>query len=221
MDKKPDNRNYLYDKRSTTNRVEFLAIEKIVGENKKIIDLGCGDGSLMQILAKNGNECQGVEVSESGVEVCKNKGLKVIRGMIDTRLPYKDKNFDMAICNVTIHMTMYPEVLFKEMLRISKKQIITFPNFAFVLNRLQVLFLGVFPQWSLFGYKWYSTGHIHQLSVKDFEQFCKQNHIKVVGRYHLFPKPIRNSLQKLPIIGVLLEKMSNLLATMAIFVTKS
>jgi methionine biosynthesis protein MetW len=221
MIKLNDNRKYFFKKGSHTTRAEFPVIEEVVGQNKEIIDLGCGDGSLMQILAKNKNECQGVEVSESGVEVCKGKGLKVVQGRIDTRLPYKDKKFDIAVCNVTIHMTTYPEVLFEEMLRISKNQIITFPNFAFVLNRLHLMFLGIFPRWSLFGYKWYSTGHIHQLSIKDFEQFCKERNVKIVGRHHLFPKPIRNSLQKLPIIGLLLNRSANLLATMAIFETKS
>lgn len=220
MNKSSDNRNYLYAKHSTTNRVEFLVIERIVGKNKKVIDLGCGDGSLMQILAKNGNRCQGVEISQSGVEVCKNRGLDVIRGRIDAKLPFKDKSFDMAICNVTIHMVMYPEMLVKEMVRISKKQIITFPNFAFILNRLQLMFLGVFPKWSLFGYNWYSTGHIHQLSIKDFRDFCKESKLEIVDTYHLFPGLVRKSVSQTSFLYNVLQKFSNLFSVMGIFVTK-
>lgn len=216
-----DNRNYFYRKDSFTERVEFPIIKKIVGKNRKVIDLGCGDGSLIQILESNCNKCKGVELSRSGVNVCRKKGLDVNQGQIDTKLPFGDKEFDIAVCNVTIHMVMYPEVLIKEMQRISKKQIITFPNFAFVVNRLQFLFLGTFPKWSLFGYNWYSTGHIHQLSIKDFRQFCSKNNIQIVGEYHLFPKPIRKILLNIYIISLLLKRLSNLLATMAIFEVKS
>ncbi len=220
MSKTSDNRNYVYGHDSHTQRSEFVVIENIVGKNKKIVDLGCGDGSLMQILIKRGNSCKGVEITQSGVESCREKRLRVIQGRIDEKLPFKNKSFDFAVCNVTLHMVMYPELLLHEMKRISKKQIITFPNFAFVLNRLQLLLWGVFPKWSLFGYKWYSTGHIHQLSIKDFEDFCKTNQIAIIGRYHLFPKIRWNSLQKLPIIGVLTSRLSNLFATMAVYVTK-
>lgn len=215
-----DNRNYIYSASSQTKRSEFLVIERIVGKNKKVIDLGCGDGSLMLMLQKKGNICQGIEVVESGVKSCRKKGLNVKKGRIDEKLGYKDKSFDYAICNVTLHMVMYPEILISEMRRISKKQIITFPNFAFFLNRLQLLAFGIYPRWSLFGYKWYSTGHVHQLSIKDFEQYCKENNIDVVGRYHLFPKQIWNSWPKSSIIGRLSQVLANMFATMAIFETK-
>src|SRR3972149_5631826 len=175
MSKTSDNRNYFYNNNSSTSRSEFRVIENIVGKNRKVVDLGCGDGSLTQILIKNENICQGVEITQSGVEVCRKKGLRVIKGRIDGKLPFDDKSFDFAVCNVTLHMVMYPELLLQEMKRISKKQIITFPNFAFVLNRIQLILFGVFPKWSLFGYDWYSTGHIHQLSIKDFENYCKVN----------------------------------------------
>lgn len=220
MNKSSDNRNYLYAKHSTTNRTEFLVIEKIIGKNKKIVDLGCGDGSLMQILTKNGNHCQGIEISQSGVKVCKERGLNVVKGRIDAKLPFKDKSFDIAICNVTVHMTMYPEVLIKEMVRISKKQIITFPNFAFILNRLQLMFLGVFPKWSLFGYDWYSTGHIHQLSIKDFRNFCKDNKIEIVDTHHLFPGLTRRLVLQNDFLYRVLQGFSNSLSVMGIFVTK-
>lgn len=215
-----DNRNYFYKKDSSTKRVEFSVIERIVGKNKSIVDLGCGDGSLIQILSRNGNRCVGVEASKSGVDVCKEKKLNVINGQIDKILPFKDNSFDIAICNVTLHMVMYPEILIKEMMRISKKQIITFPNFGFVLNRLQLLFQGTYPRWSLFGYRWYSTGHIHQLSIKDFKHYCAENGIKVVNELHIFPKPAEKTLLKMPIIGLVLKKFSNLLATLAIFEIK-
>ena len=88
---------------------------------------------------------------------------------IDEPLSYADNEFDLSICHITIQMVMYPEVLLKEMKRISKFQIISFPNFAFYKNRMDLLFNGRMPKPMLFGYKWFSTGHIHQFSLKDFE----------------------------------------------------
>jgi methionine biosynthesis protein MetW len=220
MKKVFDNRNYFYSKHSLTKRVEFGVIEKIIGKNKKVIDLGCGDGTLIEILQKNSNRCTGIEISRSGVEACKSKKLNVVRGQIDTKLPFNDKSFDVAICNVTIHMVMYPEVLINEMKRISKKQIITFPNFAFILNRFELMFLGRFPKWSLFGYDWYSTGHIHQLSIKDFERFCEKNGIKVIETHHLFPGPVRKIILKNKAIYNILEHFSNIFSVMGVFVTK-
>jgi len=102
------------------------------------------------------------------VEACKKKGLKVIQGRIDEKLPFDDNTFDYSICNVTIQMVMYPEILLSEMKRISKYQIVSFPNFCHYKNRLDLLLKGRMPKPMLFGYKWYSTGHIHQLSIKDF-----------------------------------------------------
>lgn len=208
MKKSRDNRSYFYAKSSYTNRVEFYSIEKVVGSGKKVIDLGCGDGSLMQILVRRGNICEGIEISKSGVAAAKSKGLKVNEGRIDVKLPFEDKKFDYAICNVTLQMVMYPEVLLGEMKRVSKRQIVTFPNFAFILNRLELMLLGIFPKWSLFGYQWFSTGHIHQLSIKDFEIFCDENSIKVIRTLHLGP------------VGYLAKLSPNLFATMAIFETE-
>ena len=213
-----DNRNYCYEDMSSTERVEFSVIEKLVGRGNKIIDLGCGDGSLMQLLEVNDNVCYGVEVSPSGVAVCKRKGLKVVKGRIDQKIPFNDKEFDYAVCSVTLHMVMYPEILIKEMRRVSKRQILTFPNFAFILNRLELMFLGRFPRWSLFGYQWFSTGHIHQLSIKDFRVFCKERDIKVVKEKHLFPTSMGIKLLDMPLFDLFMKRLSNLFATMAIFV---
>lgn len=164
-----DNRNYNYSNVFSEEREEYKLICELVEPNSKVIDLGCGNGSLIEKLIKEKNiTCEGIELSESGVEVCKAKGLKVLKGKIDEKLPFADNSFDYSICNVTIQMVMYPEILLSEMKRISKYQIISFPNFAYYKNRLDLLFKGRMPKPMLFGYKWYSTGHIHQLSIKDF-----------------------------------------------------
>lgn len=164
-----DNRNYDYTGFSKTTRPEYDIIASIIKPGSKIVDLGCGNGTLLEkLIAEQKVDGTGVEVSDSGVNICKDKGLNVIKGKIDTRLPFEDNFFDYSICNVTIQMVNYPEVLLREMKRISRFQIISFPNFAYYKNRLELLFKGRMPEKMLFGYKWYNTGHLHQLSIKDF-----------------------------------------------------
>ena len=164
-----DNRNYDYSTAFKEDREEYKLICKMVEANSTVIDLGCGNGSLLEKLIREKNVSgEGIELSSSGVEVCKKKGLKVIQGRIDEKLPFANNSFDYSICNVTIQMVMYPEVLLREMKRISKYQIVSFPNFAHYKNRIDLLLKGRMPKPMLFGYKWYSTGHIHQLSIKDF-----------------------------------------------------
>lgn len=169
-----DNRNYNYSNAPSEERQEYKLICELIEPNSKVIDLGCGNGSLLQKLIKEKNvTAEGFELSESGVEVCKGKSLKVHKGKIDEKLPFEDNTFDYSICNVTIQMVMYPEVLLSEMKRISKYQIVSFPNFAHFKNRLDLLLNGRMPKPMLFGYKWYSTGHIHQLSIQDFYELIE------------------------------------------------
>jgi methionine biosynthesis protein MetW len=164
-----DNRSYDYSSHPEEERKEYDFISSCINTGAKVIDLGCGNGSLLiKLINEKGVSAKGIELSKSGVEICKKKGLDVIEGRIDEKLPFADNEFDYSICNVTIQMVNYPEALISEMKRISRYQIISFPNFAFYKNRFDLLLKGRMPKPMLFGYKWYSTGHIHQLSVNDF-----------------------------------------------------
>lgn len=166
-----DNRNYDYSLVPTEYRKEYEIIISLIPEKVKVLDLGCGNGSLMALLRQKLNvSATGVEISKSGIEISRSKGFEVFDARIDEPLPFKAKSFDFAICNVTIQMVMYPEVLLKEMKRVAKYQIISFPNFAFWRNRVDMFFNGRMPKPGMFGYKWYSTGHIHQLSINDFKE---------------------------------------------------
>jgi len=169
-----DNRNYNYSGFENFERPDYIYILDLVKDNSKVVDLGCGNGNLMLKLI-NEKHCQvkGVEISQSGVDICLRKGLNVIQGSIDNILPFEDNEFDYSICHITLQMVMYPEILLKEMKRISRYQIISFPNFAFYKNRIELLFKGRMPKKMLFGYSWFNTGHIHQLSIKDFEELVK------------------------------------------------
>lgn len=210
-----DNRNYTFELNSNSSRNEYSIINKFIKKNSKVIDLGCGDGSLLKLLKdkKNIHET-GIEITSTGVKSAINKGLNVVQGRIDQILSFKDNEFDFSICNVTIQMVMYPEILLKEMNRISKKQIVTFPNFAYISNRLELLLKGIMPKTMIPGYDWYSTGHIHQLSIKDFKNFCNQNNISIIESKHIFPERIYG--YKIP----LTQNFPNLFASTAIFLTK-
>lgn len=179
-----DNRDYQYDD-EYYNRHEFSVIKNWIPENSKIIDLGCGNGALMSYLKKSNIKVEGIEIAKSGVEACSKNNLKAIEGAIDEKATYESygaDQFDYSICNVTIQMVKYPEILINEMKRISKYQIISFPNFAYLENRLDLLFNGVMPRKMLYKYKWYNTGHIHQLSLRDFKNFCRENKMQIIKR---------------------------------------
>lgn len=208
---KSDKRKYDWSAETESFREEYDVICNWVKKDSKVIDLACGNGSLMNLLTKrNDSKCVGVEKSKSGVEICKNKGLTVRNGSIDEKLDYlKDNEFDYSICSVTIQMLFYPEVTLSEMKRISKYQIISFPNYGYFTNRIELMFLGRFPRRQLAGYDWFDTGHIHNLTIKDFKNtVTKIFDLEILDFY--FPGKLRSINRFNP----------NLLASTGVFLTK-
>jgi methionine biosynthesis protein MetW len=192
-----DNRRYDYSKCDTQARAEYPMIVEMIRADSTVIDFGCGNGSLLYLLKTQKNVSGlGYDISESGIEACRRKGLRAVCTAIDRiHKELQDGQFDYAICNVTLQMVMYPEVLLGEMVRVARYQIVSFPNFAYYRNRLDMLLHGRMPQPMLFGYKWYSTGHIHQLSLSDFEQLLKDiGRVRVVDRRR--PQPLSKNLLK-------------------------
>lgn len=178
-----DSRNYNYNlEEEMSERPEYLYIGQWITPEAKVIDLGCGNCSLLAILKKKKNISEfGIDISKSGIAVCKKKGLRSRAGRIDVKLEdIPDNSFDFSLCNATLQMVMYPEVLLQEMKRISRYQIVSIPNFAFFRNRLELLLKGRMPKTMLCGYSWYNTGHIHQLSIKDFREFCSNNGLRII-----------------------------------------
>ena len=169
-----DNREYEYTADRSAHREEFEKIVDWIPEGSRVLDLGCGEGSLLKLLVERKKaQVEGIEISPSGVEVCRSKGLKVRQGRIDEGLPWADDAFDYAVCNVTLQMVMYPEQLLSEMGRVATRQIVSFPNFANLRNRVELFLYGRMPRAMLFGYTWWNTGHIHQLSIQDFKELVK------------------------------------------------
>lgn len=191
-----DNRRYDYSRCHVQARAEYPVIVDMVRPGSTVVDFGCGDGSLLYLLTTHKNVSGlGYDISESGIAACRRKGLRAFCTAIDQiHKELQDDQFDYAVCNATIQMVMYPEVLFREMVRVARRQIVSFPNFAHFRNRLDMLLCGRMPQVMLFGYTWYSTGHIHQLSLSDFEQLIKEvGKVKVIDRRR---PPLPQSLLK-------------------------
>lgn len=210
-----DNRDYEYGLNSKSSREEYEIIVDWIPSGSQVIDLGCGDGTLLSLLKLKGVKGDGVDISVSGVKATRKKGIKADIGRIDIPLDYRNKQYDFAICNVTLQMVMYPEVLLLEMKRIAYRQIVTFPNFAFILNRLDLLFNGRMPKVMIPGYEWYSTGHIHQLSIRDFIEFCQANSINILEQSHIYP----GRLYIFPLPKALLKRFPNLFSSTTIFLT--
>lgn len=208
-----NNREYDYTNHETQYRDEYPIIESLIEPNSKVIDLGCGNGSLLKFLKdkKNIQEC-GIELVQSGVDICNKKWLNVQQGSIDCHLSdFEDKQFDYAICNVTIQMVMYPEILLSEMRRIAHYQIVSFPNFAHLKNRLDLLLRGRMPQPMLFGYDWYNTGHIHQLSLRDFLDLVEKYDLTNCAEFHIGRDGLSRYIRKL---------MPNLFSTVSVYFLK-
>lgn len=189
-----DNRAYNYDNEPTATRAEYSVIASWVTAGARVLDLGCGNGSLLDLLRSERNIYGvGIDISSSGVRESLKKGLDVRQGPIDVPLDFPDDSFDFAICNVTIQMVLYPEVLLREMRRLAPISIVSFANFGFIKNRLDYLWRGRMPRPMLFGYKWYDTGHIHQLSLLDFLDLADEVGLRVMDtRYRRHQNAIVN-----------------------------
>lgn len=150
-----------------------LVLEEIPPKSK-VLDLGCGDGSLLVMLQeKKQIKGFGVEISEEGVSLCVEKGLYCYQADIDDGLSdYKDNSFDYVILNQTIQNTKRPDYVINEVLRIGKKAIISFPNFAYISTRSYLMFKGTMPVNELLPYEWYESPNIHLLTISDMKKMA-------------------------------------------------
>ena len=156
------------------NKLNYKKIIDIVKPNSSILDLGTGEGTLLKLLIDE-KKCTGlgIEINQTAVIKSLEKGLSIIQGNLDEGLSmFEDKQFDYAILNQTLQSVQKPDFVIREMLRVAKKVIISFPNFAYYKVRFYLFFKGKMPKSKMLPYEWYNTPNIHLLTVEDFFEFC-------------------------------------------------
>ena len=160
---------------------EFKVIADLIEKDKKVLDVGCADGTLMKFLKDNKNiNIRGLEISKDGVQKCIAKGLTVIEGNAEKDLrQFPDKSFDYVVLSQTLQAFLNPELVINELLRVGKKAIVTIPNFGYWKIRLHLLTKGTMPITKTLPDEWYSTPNLHMCTIKDFVYFVKSRNFKI------------------------------------------
>ncbi|MDA9065083.1 methionine biosynthesis protein MetW [Candidatus Pelagibacter sp.] len=195
---------------------EFKIISDLIEKNTRVLDVGCGDGILMEYLKYNKEiDIRGIEISKDNVQKCLSKGLAVIEGDAEKDLlQFPDSSFDFVILSQTLQAFLNPEIVIKELLRVGKKAIVTIPNFGFWKVRLHLLIKGTMPITKNLPDEWYNTPNLHMCTIKDFYNFCENRKIKLDNSLALHNEKI-SSINKLNL------NIKNLSAELGIFLIKS
>ncbi len=171
-------------------RYDLEIIANFIKPNSKVLDIGCGDGELMEFLQKNKKvDARGLEISQEQISKVLMRGLSAIHGNAENDLGfYPNRSFDYAILSQTIQATHNPKNILEEMLRIAEFAIISLPNFAHFRNRFHLLFKGSMPVNKTIPFEWFETPNIHFCSIKDFEKLCTQMNFSIEKKIFLTSK---------------------------------
>jgi methionine biosynthesis protein MetW len=164
-------------------RPDFAAIAGWVGMGSSVLDLGCGDGSLLRYLRESRRVAgYGVEIDDDRVLACVKSGVNVIQGDLERGLSeFESRSFDYVVLSQTLQAIMDGERIINDMLRVGREGIVTFPNFGYWKNRLQVLG-GHMPVSDNLPYQWHDTPNVHLCTLSDFEDFCLGHGVRIMER---------------------------------------
>ena len=167
-----------------TIRFDHRIIAELVAPRASVLDLGCGAGELLSLLVREKEiQGQGIEIDDRAIYACVARGLNVFHGDIDSGLAeYGDKSFDYVILNQSLQQVWQVEAVLRDALRVGKKVIVGFPNFAYYRARVQLFFLGKTPVTGALPYQWYETPNLHFLSIRDFTNYCRTRKIRIERR---------------------------------------
>ena len=196
-------------------RFEDDVLAGLIDANSRVLDVGCGDGSLLLHLKKIKNvDGRGLEIDQKRVQESVAKGLAVIEGDAEKDLvDYPNASFDFAILNQSLQQFQDPRKVLDELLRVAKKAIITIPNFGYWKVRLNLLFQGTMPVTENLPHTWYNTPNLHMCTIKDFYNLCKLDNIEIV-------KSISVSSDKVSNIQKSNLEVKNLISEIGIFLIK-
>lgn len=202
-------------KRPGAHRVDHLLIAEMVAPGSRVLDVGCGDGALLQLLAETkAVDGRGIELSRERVNACVTRGLSVIQGDADRDLPdYPDLAFDYAVLSLTIQATRFPKTVLENLLRIGRRAIVSFPNFGHWEIRSSLLFKGRMPVTHNLPETWHESPNAHLCTIRDFADLCEEIGAKVERAV-----AFNASGRRLPIKWSL--SMQNLLGEKAVFLLK-
>lgn len=167
--------------------LNYSIITDLIEKNSKVLDLGCGEGTLLKMLTDEKN-CSGVgiEIDQKNAIKSIEKGLSIIQGdLLEWLQTFSDNEYDYVILNQTLQSTQKPDIVIQEMIRTGKKAVISFPNFGYWRIRAYLCLQGKMPKSNILPFEWYNTPNIHLLTVKDIFEFCKQRNIKILDSIYM------------------------------------
>lgn len=205
-------------------KIDHKLIEQWIKQGDKVLDLGCGDGSLLAHLQHLGVFGCGIELDEQNINTCIAKGVNVIHQDLNDGLArFDDASFDVVVMARALQAVKNPKELLNDMLRVAKVGIVTFPNFAYWQNRVYLGIKGIMPVSDTLPYQWYDTPNIHLCTFKDFERLCHDNGIAILQSVAVSDTPLPAMLPKplYPLMQYaqksLAKKTPNLFADVAVY----
>ena len=194
---------------------EFIIISELIENDTRVLDVGCGDGTLMKYLKDEKNvDTRGLEISKNNVQNCTSKGLSVIEGNAEKDLhQFPNLSFDYVILSQTLQAFYNPEKVIDDLLKVANKAIVTIPNFGYWKVRMHLLFKGTMPITKTLPNEWYNTPNLHMCTIKDFFNFCSNKNIELY-------KSIALSSEKTSTINKKNLIIKNLYSELGIFLIK-